>query len=165
MYWITEDETVQSLVKRARDVEVNIQSNCIADKKRKRDDKEEEDKQESEQVERVFLENIPIHELLNYSNATIIYSGIDETNTSKTNLNDELDEIIKHYNYVPDPWKMHYKHFQLTKLHFNLNNANLILQLDPNDQRLMTWKTVQSLCQSVNIEFTNQTFLSQSYER
>jgi len=152
MYWITEDETVQSLVKRARDAKVNIKSSCIPEEKKKEDDREK--------VERVFLENIPIHELHNYSNATIICSGIDETNTCKTNLNDELDEIIKHYNYVPDPWKMNYKHFQLTKLHFNLNSANLILEIDPNDQRMMTWKIVQALCQSVNLEFTNQTFAS-----
>ena len=59
MYWITENETVQSLVKRARDAKVNIESSCIPEEKKK--------KEETEKVERVCLENIPIHELKNRS--------------------------------------------------------------------------------------------------
>ena len=147
---------MQKLVKRARDVEVNVKSEILPK------DKEKEDKKKNEAPKKavVFHENIKVADLENFRDCTIIYSGISEDNYCKTNLNEELDEIIKLYNFVPDTRKMVYKRYQCTKLVFNKDGRNVTLQVDPNDQRPVNWKIVQKLCLDNNIEFKNQTLSS-----
>ena len=77
-----------------------------------------------------YHENIKVSDLKNFRDCTIIYSGISEDNYCKTNLNEELDEIIKLYNFVPDTRKMVYKRYQCTKLVFNKDGRNVTLQVD-----------------------------------
>ena len=115
MYWITDQAEVQSLVKRARDIEVNIKSELI-----KESPEEKGKKAEKKNIykELPILENIPISELENHRNCIIIYSGLDEEGYCKTNLNKELDQIIEQYNYIPDTRKMKYQKFKCTRIPF-----------------------------------------------
>ena len=82
---------------------------------------------------------------MNYEKATIIYA--------KTNLNQELDEIIEHYNYIPDITNHRYT---ITQIKFKKDDKDLILVIDPNIEHGMTYKDVRQLCNTTEIEFKNQ---------
>ena len=129
---------VQSLIKQARGIETNVNSNIF--------DKEEPKNNIYENA--TIYENIPIEELINYENCIIIYN--------KTNLNDMLDNIILHYNYVPTV--LQYKNFCCTSIKFHKDKRNVRLVVDPNDTLRITWKDVQALCNKLHIEFRNQAF-------
>ena len=114
MYWISNKETAYNLVQQARETETKIKSHCI---------QEEETKKTNiyTQEDRQILENTPITELTNYTKATIIYS--------KTNLNEELDQIIEHYNYIPEIQNHRYT---ITQITFKKDLTDIILVIDPN---------------------------------
>ena len=80
--------------------------------------------------------------------------------TVKPNLNQELDEIIQYYNYVPDARKMKYSKYECTRIYYNKDGSYIILEVDPTDQSAVTWKDVRSLCDSNKIDFKNQTLSS-----
>ena len=82
-----------------------------------------------------------------YNKSVIIYS--------KTNLNDELDEIIAKYNYIPD---IKNNKYSVTQININFNDKDIILVIDPNDRVNITYKDVQKLCLENDIEFSNQSF-------
>ena len=96
---------------------------------------------------REILENIRTGDLMSYNKCVIIYA--------KTNLNDELDDIIKRYNYIPSI-KNH--KYSVTQIKFNFQDKDIILVIDPNDRVNLTYKDVQKLCADNQIEFTNQSF-------
>jgi hypothetical protein len=86
MYWISNRDDANSLVQQAKDAETKIKSHCIQeDEQAKKNIYTEEGRQ--------IIEDITISDLINYDEATVIYS--------KTNLNEELDSIIEQYNYIP----------------------------------------------------------------
>ena len=96
---------------------------------------------------REILENIRTGDLMSYNKCVIIYA--------KTNLNDELDEIIKRFNYIPSI-KNH--KYSVTQIKFNFQDKDIILVIDPNDRVNLTYKDIQKLCADNQIEFTNQSF-------
>jgi hypothetical protein len=157
MYFITNQDEVYKLVRRARDIEVNIKSQLV---KETEEEKTKKQTRKSIYTELTILENIPVQELDQYKNTIVIYSGRDEDGFSTTNLNQELDQIIQHYNYVPDAYKMRYSKFKCTRLHFNKDGRNIILEVDPNDQSTTNWKDVKALCEKNNVDFKNQTLAS-----
>ncbi len=114
MYLISNKEEACKLVKQAIDTETKIKSHVI----------QEEDTKKVNiytQEDRKILENTPISELTNYTKATIIYS--------KTNLNEELDQIIEHYNYIPEIQNHRYT---ITQITFKKDLTDIILVIDPN---------------------------------
>ena len=83
-----------------------------------------------------ICEHMPIEELINYKDCIII--------DDKTNLNDFLDNIILHYNYIPTI--LQYKNFCCTSIKFHKDKRNVRLVVDPNDTLRITWKDIQALC-------------------
>jgi len=137
MYLVLDPKAAEELVKRARDVETKIKSHCI-----------QEDVKETENIySREIFEDIPIDNLNNYQTATIIYS--------KSNLNDELDQVILKHNYIPS-LKNHRSN--TTQINYNKDGRDIILVIDPNIEHGMTFKDVRQLCNKVKVVFNNQSF-------
>jgi hypothetical protein len=137
MYWISDKNESIKLINRSKDITTKIKSIVI----------EEEDKKTNFYKDRTIYENIKISELENYNECTIIYT--------KTNLNEELDEIIGLYGYVPEVKNNKYL---TTQINFNKDNRDVILVVDPNDQEIINYKRIQELCKKHDIEFKNQSF-------
>ena len=152
-------------MRQARETEINVKSKLLP--------KEDEEVKESIYEGREIYENVPIEDLMNYENCIIIYGGVEKIKTewtvdgktqegeqecSKTNLNKELDRIIEHWNYIPTGIKN--QQFRTTRIKFNKTNKNVYLELDPKDQKTITWKEVRNLCEKVGVPFRNQSFAS-----
>ena len=137
MYWISDKKAAISLIRRSVSIEKKIKSICI----------EDDDTKTNIYKERDLHENIGIENLLNYKRSTIIYT--------KTNLNDELYEIIARYNYIPE---IKNNKYTITQIKFNFEQSDVILAIDPNDCKVITYKRIQQLCTKHKIEFKNQTF-------
>ena len=84
---------------------------------------------------------------MSYNKCVIIYA--------KSNLNNELDEIIGKYNYIPEIKNQKYT---ITQITFNYQDKDIILVIDPNDRVNIDYKDVQKLCKENDIEFKNQSF-------
>ena len=140
MYWVSDKDKANALVKKARDIETKIRSQCI---------KEEDQVQKNIYEDRDILDDILIENLNNYTTATIIYA--------KSNLNEELDLIIEKYNYIPEIRNHLYKTIQIN---YKKDGRDIILVIDPNIEHGMTYKEVRFFCNKPNIqvEFKNQSF-------
>ena len=137
MYYLSDATLCLKLIRQSQSISTKIRSMIL----------DEDYKTKNIFIDRVIHENIRISELINYNKSVIIYS--------KTNLNDELDEIIAKYNYIPDI-KNH--KYSVTQINFNFNDKDIILVIDPNDRVNITYKDVQKLCLENDIEFSNQSF-------
>ena len=145
MYWISDAEQADKLVKRAKDVETKIKSNCI---------KEDENKTKDNIYLNEILEDIAIEDLIKYDIPTITTDNLIKYGKitiiySKSNLNEELDHIIELYNYIPE---IHNHRYAITQIKYK----NIILVIDPNIEQGMTYKDVRNLCKKTEVEFTNQ---------
>ena len=140
MYLISDKEKAYNLVQQARETETKIKSHCIQEDQVKKTNI-------YTQEDRPILENTPISELTNITKATIIYS--------KTNLNEELDQIIEHYNYIPEIQNHRYT---ITQITFKKDLSDIILVIDPNIEHNLTYKDIRHYCIKTEIEFTNQSF-------
>jgi len=92
----------QSLIKQAREIEVLVKS-CLVD--------EEQQKKQINifDLELPIIEDIPIQDLHKYNNHIIIYP--------KSNLNDELKDIIRYHNFIPAKRQMKFQNFKCVKIH------------------------------------------------
>jgi hypothetical protein len=54
-------------------------------------------------------------------------------------LNEELDQIIEHYDYIPSTKN---NRFQTTRIYFKLEGKDITLEIDPNDTRNITYKDI-----------------------
>ena len=140
MYWISDKDQAYRLIQQARDAETKIKSHVIEEDQKKRVNIYLEE-------DRPIFEDIVVADLVNYEKATIIYA--------KSNLNLELDEIIEHYNYIPDITNHRYT---ITQIKFKKDDKDIILVIDPNIEHGMTFKDVRQLCNNAEIEFRNQSF-------
>jgi predicted DNA-binding protein (UPF0278 family) len=140
MYLVKDPKAVKSLVERSKDTEHKIVSSII---------KEDPIIKKESIFNKPIYENIPIAELHNYNDVIIMYS--------KSDLNDELDEIIRTYNYIPSKIKNDkYKTVQIT---YKNDNRVLYLMIDPNEKRTeIDYKVVKKYCDKFDILFRNQTF-------
>ena len=139
-YHITDKEAVKSLIEKAKDIEHKITSNCI---------KEEEYVKDNKFNSLSILENIEIENLKDHKDVIIIYSQPD--------LNFELNKIIEIYNYIPGTIKN--QQYNMTYIHFNYNESNIHLYVDPNfENEVCNYKDVKIQCEKLNLEFNNQTF-------
>ena len=139
-YHITNSNVVKSLVEQAKDIEHKIKLNCVVE----------------EIIENNTINNfknmeikihIPIHELNDHKDCIIIYT--------KDDLNDELNNVIGQYNYIP---KIQNHQQAIIYIHFNLNDLNIHLYSDPNDESICDYTYIKSECDKLNLEFKNQTF-------
>ncbi len=137
MYPITDKPIVDSLTKKARNIQTKIKTSII----------EEQERTENIYKDAIIYEDIPVDKLMDYENCIIIYS--------KSHLNDEFMKIIELYNYVP---KKKNQKFNTVEIIFNVENKNIILTIDPNDLTKLNYKQVQELCVKNNIEFENQSY-------
>ena len=157
MHWVSDKKAAHSLVMRARDVEINMNSNMF----------EVEDHKENihKTRENNIFENVPVEDLVfdQYQDCIIIYSATGDEKM-KHNLNDELDKIIEIYDVVP---KVKNQKYNITSIDISPSkfgnsdpflNQNILLVLDPNDTRLIDYKDMQQLCKRHKIEFENQSF-------
>jgi 5-methylcytosine-specific restriction endonuclease McrA len=152
MYWISQKEAVQTLVKQARDIEVNMTSKMF---------KKDEEKDEEEVnifTTRPIYENVPVSELREdkYKDCIIIYD--------QNNLNEELDQIIEMYNVIPSVKNQKFNIVSIkvaprSKGHKNkFLNKNLLLVVDPNDTKTISYKEIRELCSKHSVLFKNQSF-------
>ena len=145
MYWISDQEAVRKLTSEARDIEHKIKS-AVMDLS---EDKPNKNPYEGRQI----YENIPIKDLMSLEdkNCIVIYDKID--------LNDELDQIIEHYNYIPLGIK-HKGGFKICRINFKPNKkTNIMLEIDPNrETRKLTYKDIKQMCKKFEIGFENQSF-------
>ena len=158
MYWVSDKKSAESLVKRAREIETTVKSICL-----------EEEAKTNIYEDKEIHENIPIDKLMDYDNCVIIYSNAETEHEhehndiittergNKTNLNGELDEIIKLYGFVPMTGLKN-KRSLVTRIHFTHEGKNIFLEVDPNDQRKITWKDIKGLCEKMGVTFANQSF-------
>ena len=137
MYPITDKPIVDSLTKKARNIQTKIKTSII----------EEENRQQNIYKDATIYDDIPVDKLMDYENCIIIYS--------KNHLNDEFIKIIELYNYIP---KKKNQKFNTVEITFNHENKNIILTIDPNDLSKLNYKQVQELCIKNNIEFINQSY-------
>ena len=82
-------------------------------------------------------------------NSTIIYT--------KNNLNEELDEIIKTYKYIPS---IKNDRYNISQIHIKQFNIYLVAF----DKKKFTYQQIQELCKTHKIEWKNQTFTSFVYQ-
>jgi hypothetical protein len=84
--------------------------------------------------------------------------------STRNDLNFELDEIIRIYGVIPRIKNLKYK---VTSIDISTGKygsedpflaKNILLTMDPNDTRLITYKDVMALCDKHGIEFENQSF-------
>ena len=68
-------------------------------------------------------------------------------------MNDELDKIIEHYNYIPT---IKNNKIQVVRINFKLDKKDITLEIDPNDTRSMSYRDVKKHCEKHEIEFQNQ---------
>lgn len=141
-YVVIDSNEVKSLIERSKPVEHKIKSIHI------NDEIVDESKVNPYEDKDNILENIPVQDLINYNDKTIIYT--------RQNLNDILLEVFDYYKYVPNYRKMKYHEHNCMSLYFNYNNCNLVLSADFNVD--IGWRTVYDLCDKLNTPFTNQTF-------
>ena len=117
MYHISDKQAALEHTRKARDIETKIISQML--------NFDEEDDKANRFEGKTILENIPIKNLLEYDNCIVIYS---RTDGNKNDLNDELDEIIEHYNYIPT---IKNKKFQVVRIKFKLHDKDITLEIDP----------------------------------
>ena len=139
-YHITNPIITKSLVEQAKDIEHKIKSNCIIE----------------EVIEKATVNNfvtmeikndIDIEKLNEHDNCIIIYS--------KNDLNEELDKIIELYQYIP---KLYNHIYDVIYIHYDKDQKNIHLYVDPNDSLICDYKYIQSECKKLNLEFKNQSF-------
>jgi hypothetical protein len=140
MYWISNRDEANSLTQQAKDAETKIKSHCIQEEATEKINIYTDE-------DRAVIENIAVSDVIKHDKATIIYS--------KTNLNEELDEIISHYNYIPAITNHRYT---ITQIKFKLDEKDLILVIDPNIEHNLNYKDVRQLCNKAELEFKNQSF-------
>ena len=70
---------------------------------------------------------------MNYDKATIIYA--------KSNLNLELDEIIEHYNYIPDITNHRYT---ITQIKIKKDDKDIILVIEDAEKALLSRETSEN---------------------
>ena len=148
MYWVSDKEAALSMARKARDIEVNISSTVFSD----------DVKKTNIYTDATIYDNVPIQDLMKkkYKNCIIIYD--------QSNLNEELDEIIKLYNVIPTVRNHKYNTIGI-KLCKNKNSPdhplllkNIYLTTDPNDTKIIDYRGVRDLCVKHSVEFENQSF-------
>ena len=133
MYLISDKQQVTSMVRRARDPTVQMKTYL----------NDEEREKENIFSQMVIHENVPLEELDNYKDCIIIYRHcvydtykdsagvicVEDTPTTG-NLNRHVDFSIEKYDWCPKVW---YKDsMNCVKIHFNTDERNLFLVVDPN---------------------------------
>jgi hypothetical protein len=170
-YQVTDQQAVQSLVKSALEIETKLQTSVLKDDYEIHDIFTYTDKS-GVIHENQILENIPINQLKDLSDNTIVIY-------QKQNLTDEVDQILA-LNIVPSVRNKKSVIIEITydkRNKFNPKGKNITLQIDPSDDySRSTWKDVKQTCKQMNIKFTNQSraqlvreikdkFLNEKYQR
>ena len=133
MYWISDQKAALCLIRRAADVEHKIKSVALPDEPT--ENKNVYDKMD-------ILDHLLIEDLTKHKDKIVIYDQSD--------LNDELDEIIRIYKYIP---KVRNNKFAITEIHFDMHGHNIYLATDPNDTRVISYKGIKTLCERHDLEF------------
>jgi hypothetical protein len=105
MYWVSDKNASLSLIRNSQDINTKFKSICLTD--------DETDKVNIYDLD--IKENISINDLQENKNSTIIYT--------KNNLNEELDEIIKTYKYIPS---IKNDRYNITQIHIKQYNIYLV---------------------------------------
>lgn len=102
-----------------------------------------------------IFENVEIKDIINYNSCIFMYSKI-----GKQHITDELHEVIKLYNKIPNPSNMTCFNKNISKFSITINNVLYYFVVDPSDIRNASYKEVKALCEKNDIEFKNQSFTS-----
>ena len=136
MYWVSDKEVANSLVKKAYDRESKIKSVAL------QEDWQLEIKNPFENKN--YYNNIEIADLHKYQNSVIVIN--------KKDLSEEISEYIRIYNNVPE--KLKNDKVSITQFYDNINDV--VITTDPNDTRCTNYETVKQICEEQNIVFKNQ---------
>jgi len=140
MHWVSDKNASLSLIRNSQDINTKFKSICLTD--------DETDKVNIYDLD--IKENISINDLQENKNSTIIYT--------KNNLNEELDEIIKTYKYIP---AIKNDKYNITQIHIKQFNIYLVAF----DEKKFTYQQIQELCKTHKIEWKNQTLTSFVYKK
>ncbi len=80
-------------------------------------------------------ENVEVKDLLTTNDCIIIYS--------KQSLTEELENIIRIYDYIPE---ISNRKYDVVKIYFEWGRQNIMMMFDPNDQDICNYKRIQQLC-------------------
>ena len=81
----------------------------------------------------------------------------------KNGVNEELDKIMGHHNYVPT--KLKHRDYSVIRIIFEKESRNIILSSDVNTAtKNISYHDIIKLCDKHGIEFKNQTFGSLIHE-
>ena len=136
MYWISDQNKAQSLIKKAYDKEAKIKSIVLQEDWQKEGD--------NKFLDKIYYNNVPIAELDKYANGVVVLD--------KKDLCEEMRQYIKTYNAVPSELKNN--KVSITQFYDAINDV--IITTDPNDTRCINYEVVKQICEEQHIEFTNQ---------
>jgi len=103
-----------------------------------------------------IYENIDIKDIVTYKSCIFMYSKI-----GKKHITDELKEVIRLYNKIPDPKNIISFNNNITKFSITINNVLYYFCVDPTEiEKGANYKIVKSLCKKHEITFKNQSFTS-----
>jgi hypothetical protein len=136
MYWVSDKEVANSLVKKAYDRESKIKSVALQEDWQLNVSNPFENKN--------YYNNIEIADLHKYQNSVIVIN--------KKDLSEEISEYIRIYNNVPENLKN--DKVSITQFYDNINDV--VITTDPNDTRCTNYETVKQICEEQNIVFNNQ---------
>jgi NAD-dependent dihydropyrimidine dehydrogenase PreA subunit len=92
-------------------------------------------------------ENTPVDQLKDLDNSIVMYS--------KNDLTEELVEIIRIYNMIPQVRNKKSNH---VKIIFEYDGKTIYLVIDPNDSEVCDYKKIMELCAQYELEFKNESF-------
>ena len=146
MFHINNKEDVKKLVSKTLKIENRIVSSII------------QDEYETVNIYKEYpmIENIPIQDIQKLAKSIKKDSGLVIMYTSTNNLENQFEDIIRLYNIIPLVVNKKDNIIKITPF----KKVNMFLVVDPNytdDANIYTYKKVQELCKTFNIEFKNQT--------
>ncbi len=136
MYQITDNKEILRLIHKTR------KTNIVVDKGEIKDN-----------IYDVFpiIENVAFDNIKEHENKIIIYN--------QPNLNEHFEHVIQTFNVVPKITKMDKHYIQQFEFNTkdNTQSANIIMAIDPNDTKRVTFKDVKKMCKKHHVPFKNQT--------
>ena len=117
-----------------------------------------------EMFENYQIENV---DKLNES-SILIYTRVFENERTRNNINEELEQVIEHYNLVPS--NITSTNYNISSFKFSLNGKTFYCVIDGNKisdlySGYTNYKGVKKLCLKNDIPFKNQSLISYNKEK
>jgi hypothetical protein len=186
MYWIGDKKKALSLTRTARDIESKIHTHMIEynfetqniylnEEKTIKTIYENvpiEDLMDDKYINSIIIYNNKIEQVVKETKTILVNCPVEgevklvkQTKTievekivlvDKNDVNEELDKIIGHHNYIPT--KLKHRDYSVIRIIFEKEGRNIILSSDVNTAtKNISYHDIIKLCDKHGIEFKNQT--------